>query len=107
MNKDIFVSYPQFGTESTSGYNLKINGDTITVKPKNLNYTTIFTSKGLTSKLSLTNTGNGVKINLDGRKINLDYSEVEELSLLLKLHQKISNQEFIIQEISIKDLELK
>jgi malic enzyme len=58
---------------------------------------TIALSSDMSSvKLSLVDTGNDVRVMLGKRKIVLDYAEVQELQVLLRLNDKKTNQTFKI-----------
>jgi len=81
--------------DDTTSYSVTVKDDLITLKPVNLVGET-WTQKGLNGINTLKNTGNGLEITLDKKKIKLNYSDQHELSILFKLYEKECDQEYTL-----------
>ncbi len=71
-------------TDGESEYKVDITKDTINLSPINV-LKDEWSDKGLKINNLLFETGNGIEITLQGRKIKLNYSEQEHLYLLLRI----------------------
>lgn len=77
-------------------FELQVNGRDYLLKASSLDSN--WTKKGLKERNSLVNTGQGLRIKLGKKKINLDYCEAERLFLFLKEHSQGKYVEAIVQD---------
>lgn len=87
-------------SSDSSEYKVETIDNTIFLEASNVFNPSAWTDKGLdTVRHRLKDTGNGIEVLLYKRKINLDYSELHDLKLLLMLWAKEHNQEFETFEV--------
>lgn len=96
MTDYIKTSNRHFNDEFSEYRVIKFSEDFIQIAPTNEFSKGMWTDKGLQNVYSIVNTGDGYVVNLNKRKITLDYSEAHDLFLLLRLMYKESKQGFDI-----------
>lgn len=102
---DILTTYKD-QEDATSEYTVKIDPSEsckIFVSPSNRHICSGWTNKALEEKYSIEGfeKNDKIKISLPGRKsLIFDYCEMEKLSILIKLYEKETNQEFSLLTLS-------
>tara|TARA_R110000868_G_scaffold250406_3_gene506943 strand:+ start:398 stop:706 length:309 start_codon:yes stop_codon:yes gene_type:complete len=89
--------YPQ----ETSAYEVSQEGEVTVIKPFNYNGTGHWTPKGLENRIKIDQETkkDHVIFSLNKKKVVLDYSEIEELFMAIKVHNKQIQAEYNLSEL--------